>query len=105
MLLPPGRSPTTTAARQRRAAERFAQARMRVLDRNGLTEVDITNMTEAEAERSTLGRQMLFELAHSDWSEEQSEIENKLRKQEDEADVASRRDMVLAENARTAGPA
>jgi hypothetical protein len=75
---------------------------MRVLDRNGLTEVDITNMTEAEAERSTLGRQMLFELAHSDWSEEQSEIENKLRKQEDEADVASRRDMVLAENARTA---
>jgi len=28
---------------------------MRVLDRNGLTKEDITNMTEAEAERSTLG--------------------------------------------------
>ena len=77
---------------------------MRVLDRNGLTKEDITNMTEAEAERSTLGRQMMFELAHSDWSAEQIEIENKLRKQEDEADVASRREMVLAENVRTAFP-
>jgi hypothetical protein len=81
---------------------RFAQARRRVLERHGLTDADVTNMTDEEKERSTLGREILSEL-EADWNE-QREIENKLRAQEDEADVANRREMVLSENANAESP-
>lgn len=103
MLSPPGPSPATTVARERRGKENFAQARTRALARNGLTEADISNMTD-EAQRSILGGQIIFELCHSDWAKKQDEIENKLREQEDKADVASRRKMVMAENARAEFP-
>jgi hypothetical protein len=103
-LPPPGPSAATIAARERRGKERFAQARKRVLDRHGLTEADITNMTEDQRARSTLGGEIMFELAHSDWYKEQGEIDGKLRAQEDEADVANRRRMVLTENARAEFP-
>jgi hypothetical protein len=77
---------------------------MRVLTRHGLTEPDIKNMTEDERARSTLGGEMMDELHHSDWAKEQREIESRLRTQEDEIDVAGRRRMVLAENARAEFP-
>jgi hypothetical protein len=99
MLPPPGPSPTTVAARKLRGTEWFAQARMRVLRRHGLTEADITNMTEDERARSTLGREIDYELFRSDWAKEWTEISTKLRTQEDENDVTARRQMVLAENA------
>ena len=98
MLPPPGPSPNTTAARKLRGAERCAQARMRVLDRNSLTEEDITKLTEVET--LTFGQQILFELVYSDWAEQQTKFEGELCKLEDAADVADRRVMVLAENAK-----
>jgi hypothetical protein len=73
-----------------------------VLDRNGLTEADAINMTEAT--RSTIGSQILFELVHSDWAERQRKIEDELCKLEDAADVADRRVIVLAENAKREFP-
>ena len=64
MLPSPGSSPGTTAARQQRGAERSAHARKRVLDRNGLTDADVTNMTDDD--RLTLGNQIMFEWLHSE---------------------------------------
>jgi hypothetical protein len=99
MLPSPNSSPTAIAARQRRAAERFAQARKRVLDRNGLTDADAVNMAEDDAARSFLADQIMFEWLHSDWAKQQDKIEGELRNQEDAADVAERRMVVLTKNA------
>jgi hypothetical protein len=104
MLPSPDSSPTTTAARQRRSAERFAQARKRVLDRNGLTEADAVNMAEDDATRSTVAGQIMFEFVHSEWAKQQEKIEAEIRSQEDAADVAERRMVVLAENAKNSFP-
>jgi hypothetical protein len=72
---------------------------MRVLSRHGLSDDDIKNMTEEERARSGLGREIDYELRHSDWTTDWKEISTKLRTEEDEKDVAARRRMVLAENA------
>jgi hypothetical protein len=99
MLPPPGPSPATVAARKLRGADWRAHCRIRVLNRNGLTEDDIKNMTEEERARSTLGREIDDEYLYSDSAKELKEISTKLRMKEDENDVAARRRMVLAENA------
>ncbi len=99
MLPTPGPSPQTSAARRARHDAFLAAARMRVLQRHAVTEADIEAMTDAEREASTLGGEIMFEIAHSDFAKEHRETEDRQRAEEDKSDVEQRVQIVRAANA------
>ena len=61
-------------------------------------------MTDEERERSTLGAEILFEIAHSDFAKAYQEADKKLRSLEDKRDAEARVQEVIGANAEAPYP-